>query len=100
MNIDSNTGLPSEFDVLKEIAKGEQKVKISTIARKYGKIITLVSGFDKSVDIKGIAKHLKESLACGGTVKEGIIELQGNHRKQVKPILARLGFPEDSITDE
>ena len=101
MNIDDNTmfGLPTEASVFKEIAKGEQKIKVTSVSRRYGKIITLVSGFDKYFDIKGTAKHLKEVLACGGTVKDGVIELQGNHVKQVKPVLVKLGFPEDSISD-
>jgi len=101
MNIDENTsfGLPTEASVFEEIAKGEQKIKVSTVARRYGKITTLVSGFDKNFDIKGTAKHLKEVLACGGTVKDCVIELQGNHLKQVKPILVKMGFPEESISD-
>jgi translation initiation factor 1 len=85
--------------VFEEIAKSDQKITISTVARRYGKITTLVSGFDNSVDIKTIAKQLKEKLACGGTVKEHVVELQGNHRKQVKPILTSLGFAEGSISD-
>jgi translation initiation factor 1 len=96
---DISFGLPTDASVFKEIAKSEQKITVSTIARRYGKITTLVSGFDKNFDIKGTAKRLKELLACGGTVKDGVIELQGNHQKQVRPILAKLGFPEDSISD-
>ena len=92
-------GFPTEAGVFEEIAKGEQKITITTVARRYGKLTTLVSGFDKSFDIKGTAKRLKEELACGGTVKGGVIELQGNHKKQVKQILVKLGFPEESISD-
>ena len=99
MDIDPRFGLPTDTGVFDEIAKSTQKITVSTVARRYGKIITLVSGFDKSFDIKGTAKHLKEHLACGGTVKDGIIELQGNHLKQVKPVLVKLGFPEESISD-
>ncbi len=99
MDIDpTKIGLPSEASVFEEIAKGEQKIKVYTVSRRYGKISTLVSGFDKSIDIKSVAKTLKEKLACGGTVKDGVIELQGNHKKQVVPILVNLGFPESSIT--
>jgi len=98
-DIDPTFGLPTGNDVFEEIAKGEQKISVTSVARRYGKITTLVSGFDKSVDIKGTAKHLKEKLACGGTVKDGVIELQGKHMKQVKPILVELGFPESSISD-
>ena len=99
MDIDPRFGLPDEAGVFKEIAKGEQKITVSTVARRYGKITTLVSGFDSDFDIKGTAKILKEKLACGGTVKNSVIELQGNHKKQVKPMLVKLGFAEDSISD-
>jgi len=98
MNVEDTFGLPTQ-DIFKEIDKSKQKITVSTVSRRYGKVITLVSGFDKSFDIIGTAKHLKEKLACGGTVKDNIIELQGNHQKQVKPILVKLGFPEDSISD-
>lgn len=99
MEIDTNFGLPSESDVFKEIAKSEQQIKVSTVARRYGKIITLVKGFEKGVDLKSVSKKLKAALACGGTVKNGVVELQGNHKKQVKPALVKMGFPEDSISD-
>ena len=62
-------GLPTGADVFEEIAKSEQKITVTTVARKFGKVITLVSGFDKDLDLKAIAKSLKEELACGGTVK-------------------------------
>lgn len=99
MEIDPNTGLPVEAIVWEDLAKSEQKITVTTEKRRYGKIITLVSGFDKSIDIKATAKALKAELACGGTVKDGKIELQGDHKKQAKQILVKLGFPEDSITE-
>jgi len=97
--LNSHLGFPTGEDIFEEIAKGEQKIMVTTVARRYGKITTLVQGFDKNVDIKGTAKKLKERLACGGTVKDGIIELQGNHKKQVKQILVNLGFAEETIND-
>lgn len=99
MEIDPRTGLPVEAITWEDLAKGEQKITVSTVARRYGKIITLVSGFDKSIDLKQTAKSLKEALACGGTVKDGVIELQGNHSRQVRAVLVRLGFPDESIND-
>lgn len=98
--MDSNEfSLPSSTDVFEEIAKSEQQIKVHTETRRYGKKITLVEGFDKHVDLKDIAKRLKASLACGGTAKNGVIELQGDHRKKVKPVLVKMGFAEDSISD-
>ncbi|MBI2005205.1 MAG: stress response translation initiation inhibitor YciH, partial [Candidatus Aenigmarchaeota archaeon] len=35
--------------------------------------------------------------ACGGTVKEGHIELQGNHKNKAKEILVKLGYSEEQI---
>ena len=98
--MDSNEfGIPSESDVFEEIAKSEQQIKVTTETRRYGKKITLVEGFDKHVDVKDIGKRLKESLACGGTIKNGIIELQGDHKKSIRPILVKLGFSDSSIND-
>lgn len=99
MDEDPRFGLPTQSDIFEEIAKTDQKITITTAPRRYGKIATLVSGFDNSVDIKSVAKTLKEKLACGGTIKDGVIELQGNHKKQVKPVLVSLGFSEDSISE-
>ena len=99
MEIDPKTGLPVEAIAWEDLAKSEQQIKVTTERRRYGKTITVVSGFDKGIDIKATAKALKAELACGGTVKHDTIELQGNHKKQVKPILVKLGFSEDSISN-
>jgi translation initiation factor 1 len=91
-------GLPPELCVCETIAKEAQKIYIKTVKRRYGKISTTVEGIDaKDIDIKDLAKKLKSELACGGTVKDNIIELQGDHKKKAKGILIRLGFPEEQI---
>ncbi len=99
MDICPKCGLPIQACVCKEIAKTKQRIKIKTDERRYGKVITLVTGLSNDVDMKELAKTLKSELACGGTVKNNVIELQGNHRKKVKPILVKLDFPENSIED-
>ena len=99
MDENQTFGLPTQADAFEEIAKSDQHISVTTEARRYGKIITLVIGLDKTVDLKDVAKSLKEGLACGGTVKNGVIELQGNHLKRVKQILVKLGFSEESIND-
>ncbi|KKK78583.1 hypothetical protein LCGC14_2842140, partial [marine sediment metagenome] len=53
----------------------------------------------EGVDVKKIAKTLKNELACGGTFKGNTIELQGDHVKKVGPKLIELGFDEDSISN-
>ena len=99
MDICPKCGLPKQACVCDEIAKSAQRIKVSTVKRKFGKITTIVSGFDKGIDIKNVAKTLKNELACGGTTKENEIELQGNHSRKVKPILVSLGFDENAIED-
>ena len=97
MEICPKCGLPEQACVCEQIVKSSQRIKVTTDKRKFGKITTEVSGFEKGIDIKKIAKALKNELACGGTSKEGVVELQGDHKDKVKPILVSLGFEADSI---
>ena len=99
MDICPKCGLPKQACVCEEIAKSGQKIKVDTVKRKFGKITTLVTGITGDVDIKEMAKTLKTELACGGTVKNNVIELQGDHRKRIKPLLIKLGFPESSVIE-
>ncbi len=86
-------GLSQELCVCETIAKEEQRINVRLVKRKFGKMITLVQGINmKDINIKEIAKTLKSRLACGGTVKDGIIELQGDHVAKVKRELVALGF--------
>ena len=91
--IDPLTGLPKELGIWENIAKKDQRIKIREEKRKFGKIITVIEGINsKDIDIKEIAKKLKAKFACGGTVKENTIELQGNHAIKAKQELIKLGF--------
>ncbi|VVB78780.1 Translation initiation factor SUI1 [uncultured archaeon] len=96
MDICPKCGLPLPACVCEDIAKTEQRIQVQTEKKKFGKIVTLISGFS-GVDLKTIAKGLKENLACGGTVKDNVIELQGDHTKNAKKALAKLGFSEDTV---
>ena len=99
MEICPKCGLPKQACVCEQIVKGSQRIRITTDKKRYGKIVTLVTGFESDIDIKQIAKSLKNGLACGGTYRENMIELQGDHRKKIKEILVRLGFDEAFIED-
>lgn len=99
MEIDPKTGLPVEAMAWDDLAKKGQRIQVSTAKKRYGKIVTIISGFDKGTDMKKIAKELKSKFACGGTYKGEEIELQGEHRKKIKQELVKLGFDEASIAD-
>lgn len=91
-------GLPSELCICEEIAKEEQQIQVYVEKRAYGKPMTIVEGIDaKDIDVEDLTKELKSKCACGGTVKNGHIELQGDQAKKVKDILVEKGFSEESI---
>ena len=91
-------GLPKELCVCETIAKEQQKIKIYMIKKKFGKKYTVIEGIDeKEINLKETAKKLKAKFACGGTSKEGKIELQGDHKQNVKKYLIEMGFAPESI---
>jgi translation initiation factor 1 len=91
-------GLPKELCVCEEIAREQQRISVYSVKKKFGKIVTIVDGIDeKQLDIKELTKKLKSKLACGGTVKEGKIELQGDHKAKVREVLISMGFSPDMI---
>lgn len=93
-----NCGLPKDLCVCESIAKESQKIKVFTERKKFGKIYTEIHGIDdKEIDVKELCKKLKNQFACGGTAKEGKVELQGDHKNKVKEILVNMGFSPDSI---
>jgi len=86
-------GLPTEICVCEEIAREQQRIQIYSVARRYGKMVTIVEGIDPTdIDIGHLTTELKNRCACGGTQKDGKIELQGEHRQKVKQVLENMGF--------
>ena len=97
-DICSKCGLVKELCVCETIAKESQLIRIFLERKKFRKFSTIIEGIDqKEIDIKDLAKKLKEQFACGGNAKEGKIELQGEHKNKVKEILIKMGFPPDTI---
>ena len=91
-------GLPKDLCVCESIAKETQKIIVKDIKKKFGKKYTVIEGIDsKEIDIKDLTKKLKAKFACGGSVKDGIIELQGDHKKQVRDTLTQMGFAPETI---
>lgn len=92
-DICNTCGLPKELCVCEEIAREQQDIKIFIEKRRYGKMVTIVEGINANdIDINDLARQLKTKCASGGTVKDGNIELQGDHKKKVQEALQELGF--------
>jgi len=58
-----------------------------------GKGVTVITGLRLSVaELEAIAGELKRRCGCGGTVKDGVIEIQGEHRDTIVAALRARGF--------
>ena len=91
-------GLPKEICVCEDIAREQQRISIVVDKRRYGKMMTIVDGINPhELDIDTLISNLKTICACGGTIKDGKIELQGDHRIKVKESLEKMGFMVDIV---
>ena len=58
-----------------------------------GSAVTLVKNLALSTDdLKALAKKIKQECGTGGTINEGVIEIQGEQREKIADILRRLGY--------
>lgn len=76
------------------VPKGGGIVRVSreTKGRK-GKGVTLISGVPLHPDgLLALAKALKQTCGSGGTVKAGVIEIQGDHRDLLVDTLQKKGY--------
>ena len=75
-------------------AKGQQQVRVQrTKAGKGGKTVTVISGLAlPKGEAEALLKQLKTSTGTGGTLKEGVIELQGDQVAAALAALERAGF--------
>lgn len=82
-----SSGVP----VRKHLPKGPC-VSLETSGRN-GKGVTLVTGLPVSGEaLEDLGKALRQSCGSGGTVKDGVVEIQGDHRDKVQAALAKKGI--------
>ena len=76
------------------LPKNQQKLRLNMErAGRGGKTVTLVKGFVGSEeDITALSKLLKQKCGVGGSVKDGEIIIQGDHRQRLVDILKKEGY--------
>lgn len=95
--IDKISGLPKDLFDITNITKEQQKIKVEVKKSRFNKVMTIVQGIEEKQTLKELGKEMKQKFACGGTAKDGVIELQGDHKKKVKAFLVSKGYKEDLI---
>jgi len=69
------------------------RIRIHLDRRASSRVVTVVTGLPgSSADVTALAKALKSACGTGGTVKDGALELQGDHREKVEAALAARGL--------
>jgi len=78
----------------KATLRGDGRVRVSReVASRGGKTVTVVRGLALTdVRIAALGKRLRAACGTGGTAKDGVIEVQGDHTERVLSLLAKEGI--------
>jgi translation initiation factor 1 len=78
---------------VKRIPPEQQTARLMTERRAKGKLVTVIAGLDPDGnDLGELATRLKNACGAGGTVKDGRIELQGDHLQAAEQALQAIGY--------
>jgi translation initiation factor 1 len=76
-------------------APDQARVRVARqVAGRGGKGVSVISGLPlDEAQLAELATRLKKLCGAGGGVREGVIEIQGEHRDRLVAELCRLGYP-------
>ena len=75
------------------IPPDQQTAQLSLEKRKKGKLVTLVQGLPgRGNDLPALLTRLKSECGAGGTLRDDVLELQGDHRQRASDVLRKLGY--------
>ena len=92
---DPNFKLPEEDNTISNtLLPSQQRLRIwFETKHRGGKAVTIIAGFEGSTaDLEVMGKHLKQACGTGGSVKDGEILIQGDHRDKVLQWLLKQGY--------
>jgi translation initiation factor 1 len=99
--MNSNDDEPDFDELLDEQDKDRTRIIIRSETRRFTKPTTIIKGLsNEKGELERVARELKKSLATGGSAKDGLIILQGDHREGVKEMLVKLGYSSTNIDVE
>jgi len=71
----------------------KQTARLTVEKRKKGKLVTVVRGLSaEENDLPPLLVRLKNACGAGGTLKDDLLEIQGNHLARVRGLLADIGY--------
>lgn len=84
---------PPQAPVIERIPPEKQTARLAVEKRKNGKWVTVIRGLPAiGNDLPGLLTELKHACGAGGTVKEDLIEIQGQHLERLAAHLRGLGY--------
>src|SRR5437773_70095 len=87
-------------ELRQELMQARAQIATGTVPKNPGRVRAIRKTIARILTFsnqKEEAKKVKNKIACGGTAKNGIIELQGKHVDKMKEELVKLGFSADQI---
>ncbi len=83
----------AEKDEQESIAANQQTLYVALLRLKGGKMATVVENFKGTEsELEALGKQLKNKCGSGGTVKDGIILIQGEQREKIIGLLTTMGY--------
>lgn len=79
-------------EIVETIEPSKQSLKIRVEKRKRGKVVTVVSGLAIDGQEADLLTTLKNHCGSGGTIKDDLLEIQGDHQDRLSTKLVELGY--------